>query len=33
VAFPRFHGQCYAAEAAAWNLAIACAGVRYPNAE
>jgi hypothetical protein len=28
VAFPRFHGQCYAAEAAAWNLAIACSGVR-----
>jgi hypothetical protein len=28
LAFPRFHGQCYAAEAAAWNLAIACSGVR-----
>jgi hypothetical protein len=28
LAFTRFHGQCYAAEAAAWNLAIACSGVR-----
>jgi hypothetical protein len=27
VAFPRFHGQCYAAEAAAWNAATFCSGV------
>jgi len=28
LAFPRFHGQCYAAEAAAWNAATFCSGVR-----
>jgi transposase len=28
VALPRFHGQCCAAEAAAWNAAIFCSGVR-----
>jgi len=27
LAFPRFHGQCYAAEAAAWKAAIFCSGV------
>jgi hypothetical protein len=27
LAFPRFHGQCYAAEAAAWNAATFCSGV------
>jgi hypothetical protein len=25
---PRLHGQCCAAEAAAWNAAIFCSGVR-----
>jgi hypothetical protein len=28
VAFTRFHGQCCAAEAAAWNAATFCSGVR-----
>jgi hypothetical protein len=28
VAFPRFHGHCCAAEAAAWNAASFCSGVR-----
>jgi hypothetical protein len=27
LALPRFHGQCYAAEAAAWNAIIFCSGV------
>jgi hypothetical protein len=27
LAFPRFHGQCYAAEAAAWKAATFCSGV------
>ena len=28
LAFPRFHGHCCAAEAAAWNAASFCSGVR-----
>jgi transposase-like protein len=28
VAFTRFHGHCYAADAAAWNAASFCSGVR-----
>ena len=28
VAFPRFHGHCCAADAAAWNAACFCSGVR-----
>ena len=27
LALPRLHGQCYAAEAAAWNAIIFCSGV------
>ena len=27
LALPRFHGQCYAAEAAAWKAIIFCSGV------
>jgi hypothetical protein len=28
VGFPRFRGHCYAADAAGWNAAAICSGVR-----
>ena len=28
VALPHFHGHCYAADAAVWNVAAFCSGVR-----